>query len=245
MQKIRAIIVDDERLAREATRHLLTSFAEVEVVGEVGTLVAAHKSIQALLPDLIFLDVELRGGKGFHLLAELQPCPEVVLITAYEEYALHGYDFDVADYLLKPVEPEKMKRALMKVRRRLREKVGTPPTSPESKETSSLTEVEPGRFYLEVKQVLAVIADGNYTYVHMKNGKTEYLRKTMREWEQILPAETFLRIDRKHIINLQEIRQLKCLGHSAHFVFANMPNRFEVGRNACNKLKKYFAHLSE
>lgn len=167
MKSIRAIIVDDERLARESTRHLLASMPDVEVVGEAGTIAAARACIADLKPELIFLDIELPGGKGFDLLGTLQPPPQVILITAYEEYALHSYEFDVADYLLKPVEPEKLQRALKKVRRRRYGNQAVPQTDPDPQESPPLTEVEPGRFYLEAKQVLAVVADGNYTHVHL------------------------------------------------------------------------------
>ncbi len=243
MKVIRSLIIDDEGLARESVRHLLKSVSDVEVIGEAGTLAAAHELICRLKPDLVFLDIELPGGKGFDLLKTLAPCPEVVLITAYEEYALNAYDFEVADYLLKPVEPGKMDRALDRVRRRCQEKeqiragMTAEARNPEPKLSLQLG---PKTCRISPEEVLAVLADGNYTCIYRKGHREELVRKSMLEWERDLPESMFTRLDRKTIVNLQEIREVTFMAHQAQFFIGDLPDTFTVKRSGASTLRAYF-----
>src|SRR5436190_9946379 len=116
MQK--AIIIDDERLARNELKKLLLEFPEIEVVGEAANATEGLEKIENLSPDLIFLDIQMPGKTGFDMLTELDSAPHVIFTTAYDEYALKAFEVNALDYLMKPVEPKRLADALMKVRQK-------------------------------------------------------------------------------------------------------------------------------
>merc|ERR1712137_60650 len=106
---MRALIVDDERLARKELTNLLQEFQEIEIVGEAVNAEDAEEKINSLKPDLLFLDIQMPGKTGFELLESLDSVPDVVFTTAYDEYALKAFDYNAMDYLLKPIEPDRLK----------------------------------------------------------------------------------------------------------------------------------------
>ncbi|RYY60333.1 MAG: response regulator, partial [Chitinophagaceae bacterium] len=112
---MRAIIIDDERLARTELRKLLQEFPEIEIVDEAGNVDEGLAKIEAHNPDLIFLDIQMPGKTGFDLLAELDRAPEVIFTTAYDDYALKAFEVNALDYLLKPVEPKRLSDAIQKL----------------------------------------------------------------------------------------------------------------------------------
>ena len=116
MQK--AIIIDDERLARNELKKLLQDFPEVEVIGEAANANEGIDKIESLSPDLVFLDIQMPGKTGFDLLTELERAPHVIFVTAYDEYALKAFEVNALDYLMKPVEPKRLADALMKVKQK-------------------------------------------------------------------------------------------------------------------------------
>jgi two-component system LytT family response regulator len=117
---MKALVVDDEPLARLELRRLLAAFAWILVVGEAGNIDEARVQIETLAPDLAFLDVQMPGGTGFDLLAQLDRPPRVVFTTAYDHYAVKAFEVSALDYLLKPIEPERLAAALGKIRERCR-----------------------------------------------------------------------------------------------------------------------------
>src|SRR5262245_49751431 len=112
MKTLRALIVDDERLARNELSRLLAKHPEIEIAGEAANANEARKAIADLEPDLLFLDVEMPGESGFDLLASLDSVPFVVFTTAYDEYALRAFDVSALDYLVKPIEPQRLARSV-------------------------------------------------------------------------------------------------------------------------------------
>src|SRR6188472_2581221 len=113
MQK--AIIIDDERLARNELKKLLLDFPEVEVIGEAANAAEGIDKIESLMPDLIFLDIQMPGKTGFDMLMELERAPHVIFTTAYDEFALKAFEVNALDYLLKPVEPKRLADAMQKL----------------------------------------------------------------------------------------------------------------------------------
>ncbi len=112
---MKALVIDDERLARSELRRLLRAHPEIEIVGEAANATQAEEKIKSLQPELIFLDVQMPGRTGFELLAELVDAPRVIFTTAYDQYALKAFDFGALDYLLKPIEPVRLARALARL----------------------------------------------------------------------------------------------------------------------------------
>src|SRR5665213_1417359 len=115
---IRAVIIDDERLARNELKKLLLEFPEIEVIAEAANANEGIEKIESLNPDLIFLDIQMPGKTGFDMLTELEKAPHVIFVTAYDEYAIKAFDVNALDYLMKPVEPKRLADALMKVRQK-------------------------------------------------------------------------------------------------------------------------------
>src|SRR4029078_2387046 len=114
---MKAIIIDDERLARTELRKLLQDFPEIEIVDEASNAEEGIQKIENLNPDLIFLDIQMPGKTGFDMLSELDHAPQVIFTTAYDEYALKAFEVNALDYLLKPVEPRRLADAVEKLRR--------------------------------------------------------------------------------------------------------------------------------
>ena len=114
----KAVIIDDERLARNELKKLLQEFPEVEVIGEAANANEGIDKIESLNPDLIFLDIQMPGKSGFDMLGELEKAPHVIFVTAYDEHALKAFDVNALDYLMKPVEPKRLADALMKVKQK-------------------------------------------------------------------------------------------------------------------------------
>src|SRR5690349_11796570 len=112
---IKAIIIDDERLARNELRKLLQEFPEIEIIAEAANAAEGLERIENLSPDLVFLDIQMPGKTGFDLLAELDRAPNVIFTTAYDEYALKAFEVNALDYLLKPVEPKRLADAIQKL----------------------------------------------------------------------------------------------------------------------------------
>ena len=116
MQK--AIIIDDERLARNELKKLLQEFPEVEVIGEAANANEGIEKIESLNPDLVFLDIQMPGKSGFDMLTQIERAPHVIFVTAYDEYALKAFEVNALDYLMKPVEPKRLADALLKVKQK-------------------------------------------------------------------------------------------------------------------------------
>ncbi len=116
---MKAIIIDDERLARNELKKLLQEFPEVDVIAEAANANEGIDKIESLSPDLIFLDIQMPGKTGFDMLTELERAPHVIFVTAYDEHALKAFEVNALDYLMKPVEPKRLADALTKVKQKL------------------------------------------------------------------------------------------------------------------------------
>ncbi len=219
--KIRALIIDDEPLARQKVRLLLSEEADVELVGECQDGVEAVVQIEAAKPDLVFLDVQMPEMDGFEVLRRIPSAllPVVVFTTAYDEHALRAFDAHALDYLLKPFKPDRFKQAVQRARelmgnkqagaaaRGLLELLGE--RSAPAAYLSRLTVKTSGRvFFVSVEDIDAIDAAGKYAVVHV--GKENHvLRESMDYLESKLPPDRFLRISRSVIVNVDRIQELQ------------------------------------
>jgi len=219
--KIRALIVDDEPLARQKVRLLLSEEADVELVGESQDGVEAVAQIEAAKPDLVFLDVQMPEMDGFEVLRRIPPhrLPVVIFTTAFDEHALRAFDAHALDYLLKPFKPERFKQAVQRARdlisnqqagaaaRGLLELLGE--RAAPSPHLSRLTVKASGKvFFVNVEDIDAIDAAGKYAVVHV--GKENHvLRESMANLEAKLPPDRFLRISRSVIVNVDRIQELQ------------------------------------
>ncbi|HEX7011309.1 MAG TPA: LytTR family DNA-binding domain-containing protein [Steroidobacteraceae bacterium] len=199
---MKALIVDDEPLARRELRRLLAEFPGIEVVGEAGEVGEAAARIEAIAPDLLFLDIQMPGGSGFDLLARLDHVPRVIFTTAYDQHAVRAFEVNALDYLLKPIEPERLAAAVVKARSASEDR------GAEARPSQILERLfvrDGSRCWLvPLREVSMLLAEGNY--VRLFWGKERpLLGRPLNSLEQRLDPQCFFRANRRQIINLEFI----------------------------------------
>ena len=202
---MKALLIDDERLARNELRRLLAAHADIEIAGEAVDAEDARAKVAALRPDLLFLDVQMPGADGFSLLEQVEaPLPLVIFTTAYDEFAVKAFEFNALDYLLKPVDPHRLDAALEKLRGR----ASPPPLAPGGGGTGRLTMedkvfVREGDrcWFVPVKNLRLLESEGNYTRLHFDDQKPQLFR-SLTAIEERLDPKHFFRANRKQVINL-------------------------------------------
>jgi two-component system LytT family response regulator len=203
-ERIRALVVDDEPLARRGIVARLARHADVQVAGECASGREAVQMIPAVAPDVVFLDVQMPGMDGFAVMKAvgIERMPLVVFVTAHDAYALHAFEVQASDYLLKPIDDERFDDALARVRRRLAEQRSTAPRG-------RLVIRDRGRMVLLAPEEVDWIgAERDYVRVYTR-GRSHLVRETMAAMEAQLPAAQFARIHRSAIVNLARIRELR------------------------------------
>ena len=202
MSRLRVLVVDDVQLARQRLERLLAAEPDVELVGSCADAVAALEALAGARPDLLLLDVEMPEIDGFGLLARLPAGmrPEVVFVTAYDQHAVRAFDVHAVDYLLKPVEPERLHAALARVRQRLAAR-GT------AADARLLVRDGDGTQVLAMAQIDWIEAAGNYLCIRSL-GRTHVQRCTLAQMEKRLDPRLFQRIHRSRIVNVERIARL-------------------------------------
>ncbi len=206
---MRALLIDDERPARRELRGLLDDHGGVEIVGEAANIAEAARLVAEHRPDLLFLDIEMPGGDGFSLLEALPPPhPLVIFTTAYSEHAVRAFEINSLDYLLKPIATGRLAAALEKAaaRLRLRPPAGgpTPTVAPFAEDDQVFLRSGDRCWFVPVRTIVLVEADGNQTRVHF--GKdSAVLSRTLNAMEERLPARLFIRANRHQLVNLHMI----------------------------------------
>ena len=217
---MKALLIDDEPLARSELRRLLKRHPEIEIVGEAANADEARKALQELKPALLFLDVQMPEENGFELLASLGAgVPAVIFTTAYDEYALRAFEFGALDYLMKPIEPERLAEALERAEKAL---AGQPVVVDESvleDETEPLDTplkasekvfVRDGDrcWFVPVESIYGIEADGNHVRLWLE-GSVPYVHRTLAQLELRLPPEIFFRASRSQIVNLRCVESVE------------------------------------
>jgi len=213
---IRALIIDDEKLARSRLRRMLVDHPEVEIIGEARDGRDALRLIQTLHPDVIFLDIRMPLLSGFEMLRELKPSPAVVFTTAYDEYALKAFEENTVDYLLKPIDKDKLDRAVSKLLKIFHG--GSPVPVDIEKLIRSLEQkermikrfsVKTGNRFLIVPEdrIIYFEAEDKYTFLHTEDGGY-IISFTLRELETRLDPDKFLRVNRSFFVNLEAVSSI-------------------------------------
>jgi len=236
-KKLRAVIVDDERLARKDLHSLLADFKHIEVVGEADNVASAAKLIKQKNPELVFLDIQMPGESGFDLLEKTDVRARVIFVTAFDEYAIRAFEVDAVDYLLKPVNPERLRRAIEKVEKEdikhieSRRKLGYD-------DTMFLT-INTSLKFIRVNSILCIEAAGDYSEMITTEGKKGLVQKSMSEWEDRLPENHFCRIHRSTIVNLENVAKVEEWFNSAYHVhLKGIETPFVMSRRYAARLKE-------
>jgi len=238
---MRAIIIDDERLARTELRKLLQDYPEVEVVDEAANADEGITKIDTLQPDLVFLDIQMPGKTGFDMLAELERAPHVIFTTAYDEYALKAFEVNALDYLLKPIEPKRLADAMQKLHiAETKENL----VLPENFNQSILTEVDQvfvkdGErcWFVKLSDIRLFESVGNYAKVFFGANKPLIL-KSLNALEERLDQKTFFRANRKHIVNLRMIEKIEPYFNGGLLLELKGGEKIEVSRRQTVKFKE-------
>ncbi len=231
---MKAIIVDDERLARNELKSLLTEFPEIEIIGECDSAESAIEAVDKLKPNVVFLDIHMPGKDGFGVLEELDFMPHVIFVTAYDEYAIKAFEVNALDYLLKPIEQDRLKSAIEKVKAEMIE-----PVAPSDKiGINNQVFVKDGDkcWFVNLSDVPMFESEGNYVRVYFDNNKPLIL-KSLNNLGNKLDENVFFRANRKFIINLNWIESIESWFNGGLMVKLKNGEQVEISRRQASKLK--------
>ncbi len=239
---IRAIIIDDERLARNELRKLLIDFPEIEVVAEGANANEGLEKIENINHDLVFLDIQMPGKTGFDMLAELDKAPHVIFTTAYDEHALKAFEVNALDYLLKPVEPRRLADAIQKlhIQEEKEQSVsGDININREMLHEDDQVFVKDGErcWFVKLNEIRLFESVGNYAKVFFGPNKPLIL-KSLNALEERLDEKTFFRANRKHIVNLRLIDKIEPYFNGGLLLEMKGGEKIEVSRRQTVKFKE-------
>ena len=232
---MKAIIVDDERLARQELKTMLAEHKDIEIIAECANANEAREKINSLKPDVVFLDIQMPGKNGLELAQELNPLPEIIFITAHDEYALRAFEVNALDYLLKPVQPERLAETLKKLYLKEEETAEDFRTILTDEDQVFLKDGE-RCWFVKLANVRLFESEGNYVRVFFEANRPLILR-SLNNLEQRLSPASFFRASRKHIINLKWVENIEPWFNGGLMVKLRGGEQVEISRRQSVKLK--------
>ena len=199
---MRALIVDDEPPARRELRRMLVGFPWIEIVGEAGNVDEAARKVEGLSPGLLFLDIQMPGGSGFDLLTRLDYLPQVIFTTAHDEHAVRAFEVNALDYVLKPIDPERLAAAIARV------KAAPTVAAPDAILEQIFVKDGPRCWFVPLSEVSLLTSEGNYVRLSWGN-RRPLLGRALIGLEQRLDPKRFLRANRRQILNLDFIESVE------------------------------------
>mgnify|MGYP000972665581 CR=1 FL=1 len=232
---MKAIIIDDERLARKELAQLLEKHDTIEVVGEAANAEEAEQRIAELRPDLLFLDINMPGRDGFQLLEGLEHAPHVIFVTAYDEHALHAFQVNALDYLMKPIDPGRLEAAIAKLPRAKDSEV--PDREQLSLDDQIFLKDGERCWFVALRDVRLFESEGNYVRVRFTDQKPLVLR-SLNKLEEKLDPHVFFRANRKHIVNLRYVQSIQPWFSGGLNVKLSTGEEIEVSRRQTARFKE-------
>jgi two-component system LytT family response regulator len=241
--KIRAVIVDDEDLARQVVRELLAEHSEIEIIAECANGFEAVKAVSDLKPDLLFLDIQMPKLDGFEVLELIGTNMAIIFATAYDQHALRAFEVHAVDYLLKPFGAERFEQALTRAKQRLGGKL--PPVS-ELKAATRAPGEYAERIVVRDGTRVHIIPTGKLDYVEAQDdyvalaseGKKHLKQQTISSIESSLDPKYFLRIHRSYIVNLERVTKIEPFGKDTHVAILRDGSRLPVSRSGYGRLRE-------
>jgi len=235
---MRALIIDDERLARKELIKLLEDHPSIEVVGEAMNADEAFAMINELNPDLLFLDIQMPDKTGFQLLEMLDAVPLVVFTTAYDQFALKAFEVNALDYLLKPIQAERLSETVNKLLERERMKPANGRTPDQKLGLEDQVFVKDGDrcWFVSLSNVRMFESDGNYIKVYFDTNRP-MIHKSLNALDERLDERAFFRASRKHIINLSWVEGIEPWFNGGLMVRLKGGDKVEVSRRQAAKFK--------
>jgi len=245
MKKIRAIIIEDEKLARDLIKEYMQDIDNIELVGESPDGFSGLKAISELKPDLIFLDIQMPKISGFEMLELIEVLPHIIFTTAYDQYAIKAFEMNAVDYLLKPFSKERFDLAIEKVIDRINldvqgeevkklvEHFGT------SEELLDRVVVKKGSkiIIIPVDQINYIESQDDYVMIHSSSGN--FLKqRTMNYFETHLDNSVFIRIHRSFIVRINQIEQMELYEKDSYILILKTGDKLRVSKTGYKNLKK-------
>ncbi len=233
---MKALIVDDERLARKELMKLLEEHPSIEIAGEAANADEAEKMIEELNPDLLFLDIQMPGRTGFQLLESLDSVPLVVFTTAYDEFALKAFEVNALDYLLKPITAERLSEAVHKIMEKERVKAGRAREGKLGLEDQVFVKDGERCWFVSLSNIRLFESDGNYIKVYFDTNRP-MIHKSLNALDEKLDERAFFRASRKHIVNLSWVEGIEPWFNGGLMVKLKGGDKVEVSRRQAAKFK--------
>lgn len=235
MTPLKTLIVDDEWLVRHELKTMLQDYPEVEVIAEASNVKQASQIIDKENPDVIFLDIEMPGKNGFELLDQCNIHCSVVFVTAYNQYAIRAFEVNALDYLLKPIQKDRLGLTI----KRLRDRGKIEPSLTKVLYDDVIYVMIDGSVkFVKLPLLKCIIAEGNYSYIYYEHNRKELVSKTLLDWEKILPDKYFVRIHRSTIVNFEFVEKVRKCSNNTHEVYIrDIEKPFVMSRRFAAKLK--------
>lgn len=235
---MKALIIDDERLARKELMKLLEEHPSIEIVGEAMNAEEAIQMVNDLNPDLLFLDIQMPGKTGFQLLEELDAVPFVVFTTAYDEFALKAFEVNALDYLLKPIQAERLSETIAKILEKEKSKATAVRNADKKLGLNDQVFVKDGDrcWFVSLSNVRLFESDGNYIKVYFDSNRP-MIHKSLNALDEKLDERAFFRASRKHIINLSWVEGIEQWFNGGLMVKLKGGDKVEVSRRQAAKFK--------
>ncbi len=228
------LIVDDEPLCRTHLRLLLSDEMGLSVVGEAACVQTALHAIETLTPDVVFLDVQLGTQSGFNVLSQLQSPPNVIFVTGYDQYAVRAFEVNAIDYLLKPVTSARLRSAIGRLGKNSTSSSANTVFRPD--DVVMLGQGASG-FFAPIHEILLIEASNHHSRVTLDCGRLCIVRRSMREWVQMLPPNRFHVLDRSFLLNLERIHTIEWSSRRGVVTFGSQRLTLAVGRAAARRLR--------
>lgn len=234
---MRTLIVDDERLARQELRRLLAGHGDVEVAGEARNADEAEDLLERFEPELLFLDIQMPGRSGLEMLEQFANPPQTILTTAFDRYALRGFELNAVDYLLKPIAPERLTEAL----RRVRERMQAHAVDKQSAAVLDQVFVRDGErcWLVRMEEIALLRSEGNYTRV-VFGGNQPLIPRSLAQIETRLDGNMFFRANRKEILNLRRVEAITPEGDGYSVALTGGPS-VAVSRRQAKAMREMLA----
>ena len=236
--QMKALIIDDERLARNELRRLLESFPKIEIIGEAANAEEALDLVDKLRPDLLFLDIQMPGKTGFELLGDIEgSVPDVIFTTAYDEYALKAFEYNALDYLLKPIDPNRLAEAVNRLDEGMKPgEAGRDGSKPLTAEDQVFVKDGEKCWFVKLGKIRLFESMGNYVRLHFDDQKPLIL-KSLNALDEKLDQHSFFRANRKHIINLQWVEKIEPWFSGGLLVTLKGGEKIEISRRQAIRFK--------
>ncbi|MCI0514118.1 LytTR family DNA-binding domain-containing protein [candidate division KSB1 bacterium] len=237
MNIIKSIIVDDEWLVRTELKTMLAQYPEIEVLGEAANVPQAVALVQQLEPEAIFLDIQMPGASGFDLLEQVDVHSKIIFITAYDQYAIKAFEVNALDYLLKPINKDRLAKTIQRL-------ISNDNLVPKMDQKVSYDDViyilvNGALKFIKVSLLKCILAEGNYSYIYYQDRRRDLVSKTLQEWEKLLPDEYFVRIHRSVMVNFEYVEQVKkCRNYTAFVYLKGIEKPFIMSRRYAVKLNR-------